>query len=1143
MPVETMLALQSILKNSNSDTCLQELQRFVERGTEVVQLCSRNDCKRIYSILKKELKKTSNSQEECSWVSVILRVVQHLANNPHEPNDAVIFEYFPKMIVETYECISHLLQTSSYFEKTLEDTLETIITLSEYSSRAKGRMISMFSLMILSDVTNVKFSFHIKMEMLKSLNLLLERCPSSVRQQLNQVPEFTELINFLAALIQTIGDYEFQVGVIECLFRLIQKPQRECFAKFWFSDKGVQKAFLDVRDSDFETDCREFLNHLNETTFPRNVFSIPCDAAYLGSIQLEKPQDAKYSEFWVDFNCGSRRITIFCNQEPSESQEEEEDELLWETVSIHHKVVEKYSLEDNIVKLYLKHPVRDLISFGPMIPDTVVTIAFQPHCSIQGALDGTLKTPNKIGQKVSRSIQSIHVNLKTTENEDDYQIPSSIADEQTDMGNLCDDLAKRIADKLTTKVGKPCPRQPKVSMPLQPMAISARYNRNIEMPTTTSSTQHTASSNTSSGRSTSLLQSKPLEKSSQPNSKSPDKDRAPAGSKTPKSCHGVRRVKTPLVMAPVPVEVKKPVSPDMSLDIAERRLKVSEAIAHASEDEEDEDVQECDVDTIPDSCPVEINVSSQPITESLSKEEKIQQVAKLKDKILIEDPNYTGYNKTVYCAAKSPALSNITEEGTITSNDKTPKSVSGLATIKEDGSQKSVDDFKENTQQPTKRKGATKRGRANKGKKSKPRAAPTTRAKRGRKNKSIKDEISGESDDDDIGELIVEVEKQPNPVMDESHKHKDLEVEHTELNDFSPEIDKIDRSFGFETDGVDEKQTTRATRSRSAKNKAKLPQAIKTCKGRESNRTVEDNESQSNTETKKEGNTQNKPKPKRVKQSKFKPPAKTFEKTEAIKSSIDIPENMHDNFDFMESQYSQTSQIKNSSPINLSSPPAKKDGTGEQKQVFASLNNSSQKVPKFFKSKYKAEVGVTPSQASADMFDFEPDAGRKQGHPLCSSKADIDIYGNWNKQETSNAHRNNLSKAKYSYMESNNELGKQKKEAVQKPKQAKVKGHKKKTSSTNEDITAVYQDPAEDAQNTEEVPFCSKKIDKSRKPLANIENHQKIKSNDSYQVRDISIERNEPQSAHEKINEKKQRPTENNIQNKDLSLDEKRQLI
>ncbi|CAH1774264.1 unnamed protein product, partial [Owenia fusiformis] len=685
MPVETMLALQSILKNSNSDTCLQELQRFVERGTEVVQLCSRNDCKRIYSILKKELKKTSNSQEECSWVSVILRVVQHLANNPHEPNDAVIFEYFPKMIVETYECISHLLQTSSYFEKTLEDTLETIITLSEYSSRAKGRMISMFSLMILSDVTNVKFSFHIKMEMLKSLNLLLERCPSSVRQQLNQVPEFTELINFLAALIQTIGDYEFQVGVIECLFRLIQKPQRECFAKFWFSDKGVQKAFLDVRDSDFETDCREFLNHLNETTFPRNVFSIPCDAAYLGSIQLEKPQDAKYSEFWVDFNCGSRRITIFCNQEPSESQEEEEDELLWETVSIHHKVVEKYSLEDNIVKLYLKHPVRDLISFGPMIPDTVVTIAFQPHCSIQGALDGTLKTPNKIGQKVSRSIQSIHVNLKTTENEDDYQIPSSIADEQTDMGNLCDDLAKRIADKLTTKVGKPCPRQPKVSMPLQPMAISARYNRNIEMPTTTSSTQHTASSNTSSGRSTSLLQSKPLEKSSQPNSKSPDKDR---------------------------------------------------------------DVQECDVDTIPDSCPVEINVSSQPITESLSKEEKIQQVAKLKDKILIEDPNYTGYNKTVYCAAKSPALSNITEEGTITSNDKTPKSVSGLATIKEDGSQKSVDDFKENTQQPTKRKGATKRGRANKGKKSKPRAAPTTRAKRGRKNKSIKDEISGESDDD-----------------------------------------------------------------------------------------------------------------------------------------------------------------------------------------------------------------------------------------------------------------------------------------------------------------------------------------------------------------------------------------------------------
>lgn len=31
--------------------------------------------------------------------------------------------------------------------------------------------------------------------------------------------------------------------------------------------------------------------------------------------QLNKPNDDDYNEFWVDFNYGTRRITLFCEQD------------------------------------------------------------------------------------------------------------------------------------------------------------------------------------------------------------------------------------------------------------------------------------------------------------------------------------------------------------------------------------------------------------------------------------------------------------------------------------------------------------------------------------------------------------------------------------------------------------------------------------------------------------------------------------------------------------------------------------------------------------------------------------------------------------------------------------------------------------
>lgn len=35
-------------------------------------------------------------------------------------------------------------------------------------------------------------------------------------------------------------------------------------------------------------------------------------------LQLHKPEDETYTDFWVDFNCGSKRMTLFCDQDLAE---------------------------------------------------------------------------------------------------------------------------------------------------------------------------------------------------------------------------------------------------------------------------------------------------------------------------------------------------------------------------------------------------------------------------------------------------------------------------------------------------------------------------------------------------------------------------------------------------------------------------------------------------------------------------------------------------------------------------------------------------------------------------------------------------------------------------------------------------------
>ena len=87
-----------------------------------------------------------------------------------------------------------------------------------------------------------------------------------------------------------------------------EKPEQ---AKSWFSaSKEVQAKFLSIRS---KAEFRSFLNAFNSSLGSKQlVISLPAlRCTFLGQ-ELYKPPAQGYHQFWVDFNLGSKSISLLC---------------------------------------------------------------------------------------------------------------------------------------------------------------------------------------------------------------------------------------------------------------------------------------------------------------------------------------------------------------------------------------------------------------------------------------------------------------------------------------------------------------------------------------------------------------------------------------------------------------------------------------------------------------------------------------------------------------------------------------------------------------------------------------------------------------------------------------------------------------
>ncbi|XP_041358621.1 synaptonemal complex protein 2-like isoform X2 [Gigantopelta aegis] len=301
----------------------------------------------------------------------------------------------------------------------LEELLDIISVLVDGGSKVQALIIGSLSNEYVGIITGVKCPFGHKMEVLKSYNVLLESCPLVAKQELVHSKIFFEKLKLLFNLIFHIGDYEFQVGTLECIFRLVPRKVRPQYASKFVQNTELISAFLMIKDGNFETDCRSFLNCLNkQMKVRRRVLSVPCIKAVLGKKKLTKPDDPGYDDFWVDFNFGSKRLTIFCEQDSSNvySQRSMEYEDMWETVSIWTNDIQSYQCVDNrsvtSVTLVLKKSVTELFPHMVEAEGNELCLLFDDKWCISEALRRTLGLKQPSLKKVSSVNEPLHLFMR-----------------------------------------------------------------------------------------------------------------------------------------------------------------------------------------------------------------------------------------------------------------------------------------------------------------------------------------------------------------------------------------------------------------------------------------------------------------------------------------------------------------------------------------------------------------------------------------------------------------------------------------------------------------------------------------------------------------------------------------------------------
>ncbi|XP_069352074.1 synaptonemal complex protein 2 [Eulemur rufifrons] len=259
----------------------------------------------------------------------------------------------------------------------IEDLFDLLMVIHDVNDEGRKQVVESFIPRICALVIDSRVNICIQQETLKKMNAMLDKMPQDARKILcNQ--EMLILMSSMGERILDAGDYDLQVGIVEALCRMTTEKQRQELACQWFSMDFIANAFKGIKDSEFETDCRLFLNLVNGMLGDkRRVFTFPCLSAFLDKYELQIPSDEKLEEFWIDFNLGSQTLSFYIAGDNDDHQ--------WEAVTVPEEKVQIYSIEvreskklltiimKNIVKISKKEGKELFLYFDASLEITNVT--------------------------------------------------------------------------------------------------------------------------------------------------------------------------------------------------------------------------------------------------------------------------------------------------------------------------------------------------------------------------------------------------------------------------------------------------------------------------------------------------------------------------------------------------------------------------------------------------------------------------------------------------------------------------------------------------------------------------------------------------------------------------------------------------
>nr|XP_053635554.1 uncharacterized protein LOC128690837 [Cherax quadricarinatus] len=199
---------------------------------------------------------------------------------------------------------------------------------------------------------------NLRSKCLKELNELMKLFPNEARDTFRK--NCSDLFVHLPSLLQEIGDYDTQATIVETIYRMTTAHERSRCVSRWFPDLDFTLQSLFIMITEFDPDCRRFLNAFNAILGPkRKVYTFSCNSASTGKMKLHKPQDPSYQKFWIDFNLGNNTILLLCRK-PYNSEADSFVELPWESLTLEEedmktvtltRTIHVYSLEIVMKKL------------------------------------------------------------------------------------------------------------------------------------------------------------------------------------------------------------------------------------------------------------------------------------------------------------------------------------------------------------------------------------------------------------------------------------------------------------------------------------------------------------------------------------------------------------------------------------------------------------------------------------------------------------------------------------------------------------------------------------------------------------------------------------------------------------------------